>query len=137
MNFCLIRGAQRILVCGHFLFHVLPNWSGIKILFVAQCTFRLYFVYINYQRNLEILYQIRVLPGQLWYVSFLIPLMFQTRFPDVMNSFQIVRWYTYTCSNIKLKALKLVLLKLITMTTNAEYVAPRAEEQFKLITHCR
>ena len=36
-----IRGAQRILFCGHFLFHVLPNWSCI-ILCLAQCTSRLY-----------------------------------------------------------------------------------------------
>ena len=49
-------------------------------------------------------------------------------FPDAINSFHIVRWYTYTCSNIKLNAIKLVLLKLIKMTTNAKYVAPRAED---------
>ena len=35
-------------------------------------------------------------------------------------------WYTYTRSNKKFNALKLVLLKLIKMAT---YVAPRAEEQ--------
>ena len=50
----------------------------------------------------------------------------QTRFPDfpdAMNSFNIVLWYTYTCSNIKLNGMiKLVLLKLRKMTTNAEYV---------------
>ena len=46
-------------------------------------------------------------------------------FPDVMNSFNIVLWYTYTCSNIKLNdMIKLVLLKLIKMTANAEYVEP-------------
>ena len=55
ITFCSDQGAQRILFCGHFIFHVLPSWSGI-ILCVTQCTFRLYFVYINYQRNLEILY---------------------------------------------------------------------------------
>ena len=49
-------------------------------------------------------------------------------FPDAMNSFHIVLWYTYACSNIKSNAIKLVLLKLIKMTTEAEYVAPRAEE---------
>ena len=49
-------------------------------------------------------------------------------FSDAMNSFHIMLWYTYTCSNIKLNAIKLVLLKLIEMTTNAEYVAPSAEE---------
>ena len=49
-------------------------------------------------------------------------------FPDAMNSFHIMLGYTYTCSNIKLNAVKSVLLKLIKMTKNAEYVPPRAEE---------
>ena len=49
-------------------------------------------------------------------------------FPDAMNSFDLVLWYTYTCSNIKLNAIKVSFAKMIKMTTNAEYVAPRAEE---------
>ena len=49
-------------------------------------------------------------------------------FPDAMNSFYIVFGYTYTCSKIKVNAVKSGLLKLIKMTKNAEYVAPRAEE---------
>ena len=49
-------------------------------------------------------------------------------FPDAMNSVHIVLWWAYTCSNIKLNAIKLVLLKLIKKNTNAEYVASRTEE---------
>ena len=30
MNFCSDQGAQRILFCGQFLFHVLSNWCGLK-----------------------------------------------------------------------------------------------------------
>ena len=94
---------------------------------------RLYFVYINYHRSLLILYQIQVLPGQLWYAAFLVQLIFQTRFPDVSRCHELFPnrglVFTYTCSNIKLNAIKIVLLKLIKMTTNAEYVAPHAEKQ--------
>ena len=49
-------------------------------------------------------------------------------FQAAMNSSHIVLWYTYACSDIKLNAIKLVLLKLIKMTTDAEYVATCAEE---------
>ena len=49
-------------------------------------------------------------------------------FLDAMNSFNIVRWYTYTCSSIKLNAIKLIFLTLIKIPTNAKYVAPRAED---------
>ena len=49
-------------------------------------------------------------------------------FPDAMNSFDIVLWYTYTCSNNTFNTIKQSFAKIIKMTTNTEYVAPRAEE---------
>ena len=70
---------------------------------------------------------IRVLPDNCgmqlsWYHSY-----FRHDFQMFSDAMNMLRWSTYTCSNIKMNAIKLVLLKLIKMTTNAKYVTPRAE----------
>ena len=114
-----------------YLFHVLPNWSGISfcvIQHILGCILSTLATNEIWKSCIKYVYYLDNCGMQLsWYHSYFRH-DFQM-FPDAMNSFNIVRWYTYTRSNIKLNAIKLVLLKLIKMTTNAEYVAPRAEEQ--------
>ena len=60
----------------------LGAWDGLRYFIVAvpEPSIELFF---NYQRNVGILYEIRVLPGQLCYAAFLVPLIFQTQFLDV------------------------------------------------------
>ena len=54
-------------------------------------------------------------------------------FPDAMNSFNIVLWYTYTCSNIKLNGMiKLVFLKLISKNDHKRRIRCSRAEEFKL-----
>ena len=125
-TFPLIRGPNVLCLCGHLLFQVLQNWSGLKLC-VIQCTFTsLYFAYLTTNEIwksciIDINYTWKtVLCIFFWYHSFFIH--------DFQMKFTVFPLCTgpHIATSICTQSI-LILQKLIKMTTHTEYVAPRAE----------